>query len=111
MAELVQWLNQHHLPFGYAQYWTASPVTLLSRGSVRVLPIIDREGRTVPYLWNVRHDWFPTPLDTQHPFFVIVDDPHSSPGPEAFDTMASEAVLGVPTERAIVAGFKVEIYR
>jgi hypothetical protein len=109
-TELAYWLENQDLHFGYAAYWTAWPVTLASRGSVRVLSITDdNNGRTTPELWCTRGDWYPFPLDSRHPFFVIVDPP-GAPG-RPFKSTASESVFGPPSERTAVAGYTVNIYR
>ena len=106
--ELEHWLENHGLQFGYAQYWTASPVTILSRGKVTVLAIIADKGHVSPYLWLSRGDWYPSPLGSRRPFFVILDPPGA---PQIFKISDSEAFFGVPSERAKVADCTVDIYR
>lgn len=108
-TELARWLEQHHLRFGYAQYWTASPISVASRGKVQVLALIANRGKVVPFLWNTRDDWYPSRLNARRPFFVVIDPPGSSPD-GAFPRAAAEAVFGAPAETATVDGFLVEIY-
>ncbi len=106
--KLEHWLENRGLQFGYAQYWTASPVTILSRGKVTVRAIIGDKGHLSPYLWISRGDWYPSALGSRRPFFVILDPPGA---PQIFKISDSEAFFGVPSERAKVADCTVDIYR
>lgn len=108
IPELASWLADHHMGFGYGQYWTASPIAVASRGQVEVLPLIDNQGKIIPDLWNTRADWFPSPDDSRRPFFVVVDPPNSSDG--GFTRSQCEATFGPPTQQATVAGFTIEMY-
>lgn len=110
VSELSHWLEQQKLDFGYAQYWTASPITVASRGKVQALALSANQGKVVPFVWITRDDWYPARLDARRPFFVIIDPAGTSPS-GAFSRADAEAVFGMPSETAKVAGFFVEIYR
>jgi hypothetical protein len=109
IPQLTSWLEEHHMTFGYAQYWTASPIAVASRGQVAVLPLIGNQGKIIPDLWNTRADWFPSPDDSRRPFFVVVDPPNSSDG--GFTRSQCEVTFGPPAQRITVADFTIEIYR
>lgn len=110
IAEVTKWLQENHLGFGYAQYWTASPVTVASRGEIRALPLIRDGGRIGPYLWNVRRDWYPAPLGSQRPFFVIVDGA-DAPFPERFSREQAASTFGPASETVKVGDYEVDVYR
>jgi hypothetical protein len=63
----------------------------------------------IPQLWCTRGDWYPFPLDSRRPFFVVVDPPGAPD--RALKSTASETAFGPPSERTAVAGFTVNIYR
>jgi hypothetical protein len=108
-TKLAHWLQNQRLRFGYATYWTASPVTVASGNSVRVLALIQENGRLIPRLAETCGDWYPNPLNSRHPFFVIVDPPEMVGS--TFKGSDCKSLFGPPSESTAVAGFTVNIYR
>ena len=66
-------------------------------------------GAALPRLELTRGDWYPNPLNSRHPFFVIVDPPEMVAS--TFKSSDSESLFGHPSESAVIAGFTVDIYR
>ncbi len=72
-AELISFLEEHDLHYGYASFWNASVNTVLSNGEVQVLPLWNHEasgGTRAPYnpsyyrYWLNNVNWYDT---AQHP--------------------------------------------
>jgi hypothetical protein len=108
-TELAHRLQNQGLRFGYATYWTASPVTVASRNSVRVLALAQENGWLVPRLDETCAAWYPNPLNSRHPFFVIVDSPEMVGS--TFRSADCESLFGPPSESITVERFTVNIYR
>ena len=59
-AELISFLQENDLHYGYASFWNASVNTVLSNGDVQVLPLWDHDGKTgsrEPYNHSDFRDW------------------------------------------------------
>ena len=59
-AELISFLQENDLHYGYASFWNASVNTVLSNGDVQVLPLWDHDGKTgsrEPYNPSDFRDW------------------------------------------------------
>jgi hypothetical protein len=70
--QLITFLESHHLTYGLGTYWTANITTLGSNGQVRVVPVVDQDGRIRPYRWHADAAWFRgSRLDTAN--FVVFD--------------------------------------
>lgn len=109
MVSVTAWLARHNLRFGYAQYWTAAPIRVESKGRILALQLVEKNGRLAPYIWNNRSDLYPKKLGDLRPFFVIVDPKGSPAG--AYSQGVVEATFGRPGQRAVVDGFTVDVYR
>ena len=58
--ELISFLQENDLHYGYASFWNASVNTVLSNGDVQVLPLWDHDGKTgsrEPYNPSDFRDW------------------------------------------------------
>jgi hypothetical protein len=108
-TQLAHWLQNQGLRFGYATYWTASPVTVASGNSVRALALAEENGRLVPRLAEACGDWYPNPLNSRRPFFVIIDSPEMVGS--TFKSTDCESLFGSPSESTAVERFIVNIYR
>lgn len=60
------WLEQHGLNQGVGGYWSASIVTAMTDGAVKVSPVMCLKNKLVPFLWATDDRWY-----GQHPQFVI----------------------------------------
>jgi hypothetical protein len=75
---LGDWLMQHHLTHGVADYWEANSVTALTEGRVVVRPgtIDDKSHRLVPYNWNGSRTWRDAFDDPEFVVFKTPNDFH-----------------------------------
>ena len=55
---LGKWLQAHGLRTGYAGYWDANIVTLVTSGRVRISPVVDNGTHIVPFMWNSNSGWY-----------------------------------------------------
>lgn len=55
---LAEFLTSNGLEYGYATYWNAGAVTVLSDGKVRVRQINFAKGLPVPYRWLSANRWY-----------------------------------------------------
>ena len=57
--QLVEFLTEKGLEYGYAEFWTAQATTVLSDSKVKVRPItVSRNDGIDPYLYQVNSNWF-----------------------------------------------------
>jgi hypothetical protein len=109
-AALAQWLSARAMTDGFGPYWTASVVTAMSRGQTRLRAVVKNEqGQLVPYLWVSRADWYPVPLDSRKPFFVVID-PTEDKQP-LYDQGSVEHAFGAPSETHAIERYVVYLYR
>ncbi len=108
---IIDILQKHDLRHGYAGYWEAAIVTVLSNREITSLPLYQaRDGRLHPlgYLSNL--DWFRSPArDWQGRVFFISDQVN----PTDVFTAPEQAVrrqFGAPVERITVDRFVIGIY-
>jgi hypothetical protein len=106
-GEVVQWLAANHLSAGFGPYWSASIMTVKSRGAVTVRPVQAVEGR----LHGRRHyasvDWFRTDGRTPRRFVVY---PPGDPGLGGVDDYSAEATFGPPARAARVGPYRILIW-
>lgn len=57
-AAIGQWLLAHHLTHGMGSYWSASVVTVESRGKVKVRPVLGYDGKLVRYDKESTGGWY-----------------------------------------------------
>jgi hypothetical protein len=67
---LAAWLQDHHLDYGLASYYTANLVTVDSGNSVMVAPVSRRGGRLVLSPWNSQASWY-DPARHDATFFIV----------------------------------------
>jgi hypothetical protein len=90
---LGNWLVQHHLTSGIAEYWAADTLVADTGGAVHVVSVQLAGRRLTPNLWETDTQWFnPGP---HYANFLILSapsgsDPHPMTRPEAI------AALGAP---------------
>jgi hypothetical protein len=96
-AELAGWLDAHHLHNGIGVYWAASIVTVESRGSVRVRPVVSPDGlRIVRYNRNSSASWY------NKPFQFLVLDLGTPWANVSWQTAVN--TFGTPSRSYVVAG-------
>ena len=71
--ELVEDLKAKGVPYGYASYWEASPITVLSRGKVTVRPIVVINGELLPMRHLSSDRWFEPEAWNGETFLLLSD--------------------------------------
>jgi hypothetical protein len=107
---LVQFMDElakgEHLEYGYAGYWQARLITLLSKQGLRAFAV---DGSLNPLLWVSNRQWYNTTIEDRGKRpridFVVLDDPKWKISKDA-----AVRVLGEPTREARFEGTRVLIY-
>jgi hypothetical protein len=89
--DVAEWLDSRHLRYGLASYWSASNITVTTRGRVTVVPVAGGD-RVAPYCWQSRIDWYDRSKHDAR--FVIFDRERKMYGTEETAT----AQFGAPAE-------------
>jgi hypothetical protein len=106
-GELVEWLAANDLSAGFGPYWSASILTVKSRGAVTVRPVGALEGRLHGRTYYASVDWFRT--DGQAPRRFVVYQP-GDPPPDGVDDHSAEATFGPPARAARVGPYRILIW-
>ncbi len=56
--ELIKVLKENGLEYGYADFWDAGVLSVLSNEEVRVRQVIIRNGMPIPYRWLSSNRWY-----------------------------------------------------
>jgi hypothetical protein len=68
---LLEWLEKHKLTYGYAPYWNAGYMTVLSDYKVIVRPIDFRDGLPVPRYWASATNWYLPNTEIDRSFILV----------------------------------------
>lgn len=98
---LINILEENHLTNGYASFWNASSVTVLSNEKVKVRAIIDNNQRFQMHNWFCKNEWYAEPAN----FIVTLDDDISG-----ITKHNVEAVLGVADKNIICGQYEILVY-
>ena len=101
---LATWLEDHHLNYGLAGYWNASPVTVYTGGAVKVRPIQLRPKAFIPRLWGSNVHWYDAAHNDAN-FVITEQDPRGEITPAD-----AESFFGTPSAQYQVNGFTVLVY-
>jgi hypothetical protein len=113
---LADLLVQQHLTDGYASYWSASIVTVATRGAARVRNVAvcadragcgDSFGKVVPVYLIAKQDWYSRFGRRDRPFFVVVD---KLDVPQALPQGAVTTTFGTPSRRYDLPEYAVEVF-
>lgn len=107
---LVRYLDQiapaRKLHYGYAGYWQARLITLLSKTGIRAYAV---DGSMNPYIWACNSQWYRQSLENRaippHIDFVVLDDPLWKLTREA-----AIRVFGEPVSETQVESTRILIY-
>ncbi len=108
---LVRFLDkiapEKNLHYGYAGYWQARLITLLSKSGIRAYAV---DGDMNPYLWANNSQWYDQSLGNRSRpprlSFVVLDDPVFKLTPEG-----AIRAFGQPAEEVQEQGTRVLIYK
>jgi hypothetical protein len=107
--QLTLWLRANSLTEGYAPYWSASIVTAISAGTLRVRALApDGSGKIVPFRWIANDNWYKPSSFTQRKRFVVVDNV-SLKFPIITESQVVET-LGPPEAVQHVGKFTINVY-
>jgi hypothetical protein len=101
-VRLADWLKARGLRDGYGEYWSASEVSVVSRGAVNIRPIMEYHRHMIPYLCSVDVRWYQTPVQ-----FVVIGDRNCA---NVNLTTVTKA-FGPPHQTFEVEGYTVAIYQ
>ncbi|WP_166454868.1 hypothetical protein, partial [Duganella aquatilis] len=71
--QLGEFLQQQGLQYGYATFWSAGKITVLSSGAVRIRPVAVERGLPMPTRKLSSNRWY-TPAAWQGPTFLMLRD-------------------------------------
>ncbi len=105
-AGLVQTLEQAGLHRGFATYWHANVVSILSSGSVRIAPVtIDDGSLPKPFRHLTSNRWYES-TQNEMPTFLLLDPVEK----KSLNRVAFDDILGQP-ERTLQSGeFEILVY-
>jgi hypothetical protein len=101
---VAAWLEEHHLTYGLAGYWNASPVTVYTGGSVEVRPIQLRTDDFIPRLWGADKQWYEASARDAR-FVITEQDPRGE-----MTAAQAERLFGAPAAVYRVNGFSILVY-
>ena len=111
--------EEHGLRHGFASYWRARLITLLSRKNLRVLPVRatpDTAASFAPMVFMANRDWFSQPSrQSREPFrpTFMLQNKRGPDVPDDFATPSAEELesrFGVPAFRTTVESHQLVIY-
>ena len=98
-----QYLRARGLTCGVSDYWSASPITALSKGRVVARAMTGGpHGSLVPFLWLSNDAWY---AQLAHPMFAVWRISQAEPFGVSVETVA--AAYGKPTRIEDVFGFRI----
>jgi hypothetical protein len=105
--DLVAWLAANGLDAGFGQYWSASIMTVESRGAVTVRPVRTIEGRLHGNAYYASVDWFRSDRGRPRRFLVYLPADHPL---DEVDHRSAEATFGPPARSAQVGPYRVLVW-
>ena len=77
LPAVAAYLEQQDLTYGYATFWNAGTVTVLSDSEVKVRNINIEGDRIVPYRYQSQKEWFTDQGDGENYFLLLTPYEHS----------------------------------
>jgi hypothetical protein len=105
-ADLVAFLENHHLRYGVAAYWQASTVTVQSGGQVRVRAVAENQPLPSAYLWESQGSWYDPTVPGNDARFVIQDTSDT----RSMDESYLERSFGLPAAQYQVGRYVVYVW-
>jgi hypothetical protein len=104
-AGLVETLKAAHLDRGYADYWDASVVSILSGGDVRIAPVNTSEGLPTAFHHLTSERWYEASWARGSTFLVV-----SSKNRSTLNLQLLRSILGEPSQVLRVDDFEILVY-
>lgn len=97
-------LHEQGLSYGYASYWNASVITVLSKGQTKIRPVV--LGAPVqPMRWGSSNEWYRASAYKGSTFLLLSEEEY-----KAQNWTAMEAYLGKPERELEEGGWKIIVY-
>lgn len=106
--ELIAFLNEHDLNYGYASFWNASKMTVLSNKRVNIRHIKENNGMFDMYNWFNKNEWY-----HENTNFVLIDNKDETRGESDVFGVSETKIMnafGVPIESYSVNHYLVLVY-
>ncbi|MGH9011009.1 MAG: hypothetical protein ACRDYF_14340, partial [Acidimicrobiia bacterium] len=104
---LAPWLAANGLGAGYGPYWLASIVTVESRGSIPIRPVVAVDGKLRGYLYYSTRRWFTGHSRPEGRWFVIYDPDDPAWG---VDEQTARATFGPPSTTVEYGTYRILIW-
>lgn len=69
--ELIDYLKESNLTFGYGDYWDANLITYLSKDEIVVRPVIFTDAKITPFKWLSFKRWFTEQTEINGNVFIV----------------------------------------
>jgi hypothetical protein len=105
----IEWLENHGYTNGYANYWEASSVTVMTSGKLSVRAIINFSDENTPILpqgWLVNTDWYAEAKRPNQGNFVIFNN--ANPARMNVETLTLN--FGKPEQVIVINGYTIVIW-
>jgi len=70
--DLIEYLKDNNLKYGYGDYWDSNIITYLSRGDIEVLSSFVNYDDIEPYLWLSCKQWYDNRKNMNDDYFILV---------------------------------------
>lgn len=79
LYEIAAYLEDENLTYGYASFWRANSITIISNSEVSVRSVIIDENGVTPYYYQTMRSWYDS-QEEQSNYFLLLDQ-------EEYDTL------------------------
>lgn len=98
-------LSRHGLSYGYATFWNANVVSVLSEGHVKVRPILLQNGVPLPHRHLASNEWFRPSAWSGRTFLMLNNEERAS-----LDRSLLAQLVGEPINTFTIRDFEVLVY-
>lgn len=106
--ELVAFLSEHDLHYGYASFWNASKMTVLSNKNINIRHIKENNGMFGMYNWFNKNEWY-----RENTNFVLIDNSDEANGENDLFGVSETNItnaFGLPVESYSVNHYQILVY-
>ena len=74
LYQIEEYLEEKNLTYGYATFWRANPITVISDDTIRVRSVnVNDDGTVTPYYYQSERSWFED-QPGQKEYFLLLDE-------------------------------------
>jgi hypothetical protein len=90
-SNLITYLSENNLKYGYADYWDSNIITYLSKEKITVLPVTISYSKLMPFRWLSCEKWFAEGRNQNYSggYFILIRSTLCSEGLEEYAKKAS----------------------